>query len=342
MTRLAAIETPPLRSDAAGSARLFVTATLGLATGAAVLAGWLPIQFSIVTVFLCAGPHNWFEFRYFLTRLPARWGKLRGFFLFAFGGIFALTGAFMALTWVAPAWGWDGAGFDTALACWNSVLLLWVLVLVQMRSRQNPRREWGWSVPVALLLLAGNWLAPRLWSLGLVYVHPLMALWLLDREIVRSRPQWRRAYHACLLCLPAFLGLLWWRLAGAAPLPGEDGDQLTAAITTHAGGQVLRGVSTHLLVATHTFLEMLHYGVWLIAMPLVGIRTVPWQLQRVPLARRSWNWRFAVGTFLTVSAAVVLVLWGCFLADYTTTRNIYFTVALFHVLAEVPFLLRSL
>jgi hypothetical protein len=62
----------------------------------------------------------------------------------------------------------------------------------------------------------------------------------------------------------------------------------------------------------------------------------------VPLARRSWSWRFAVGTFLTVSAAVVLVLWGCFLADYTTTRNIYFTVALFHVLAEVPFLLRSL
>jgi hypothetical protein len=36
------------------------------------------------------------------------------------------------------------------------------------------------------------------------------------------------------------------------------------------------------------------------------------------------------------------VLWVSFLADYTTTRNIYFTVALFHVLAEVPFLLRSL
>jgi hypothetical protein len=327
---------------AAGSARLFLLATLGLASAAAALAGWLPIQFSIVTVFLCAGPHNWFEFRYFLTRLPARWGKLRGFFLFAFGGVFALTGVFMGLTWVAPAWGWDGAGFDTALASWNSVLLLWILVLVQMRSCQNPRREWGWTVPVALLLLAGNWLAPRLWSLGLVYVHPLMALWLLDREIVRSRPQWRRAYHACLLCLPAFLGLLWWRLAAAAPLPGEDGDPLTSAITTHAGGQILRGVSTHLLVATHTFLEMLHYGVWLIAMPLVGIRTVPWQLHKVPLARRSWSWRFAVGTFLTVSAAVVLVLWGCFLADYTTTRNVYFTVALFHVLAEVPFLLRSL
>ena len=38
----------------------------------------------------------------------------------------------------------------------------------------------------------------------------------------------------------------------------------------------------------------------------------------------------------------VLLLWGCFLADYPTTRDVYFTVALLHVLAEVPFLLRAL
>ena len=39
---------------------------------------------------------------------------------------------------------------------------------------------------------------------------------------------------------------------------------------------------------------------------------------------------------------VVLLLWGCFLADYPLTRDVYFTVALLHVLAEVPFLLRAL
>ena len=39
---------------------------------------------------------------------------------------------------------------------------------------------------------------------------------------------------------------------------------------------------------------------------------------------------------------VVLLLWGCFLANYPLTRDVYFTVALLHVLAEVPFLLRIL
>jgi hypothetical protein len=36
------------------------------------------------------------------------------------------------------------------------------------------------------------------------------------------------------------------------------------------------------------------------------------------------------------------LLWLCFLADYPTTRDVYFTFAMAHVLAEVPFLLRTL
>ena len=45
---------------------------------------------------------------------------------------------------------------------------------------------------------------------------------------------------------------------------------------------------------------------------------------------------------LAVSAIIVGTLWLCFLADYSTTRDVYFTVATLHVLAEVPFLLRLL
>jgi len=37
-----------------------------------------------------------------------------------------------------------------------------------------------------------------------------------------------------------------------------------------------------------------------------------------------------------------VALWGGFLADYPETRDIYFTVAIVHVLAEIPFLLRAL
>src|SRR5207247_2081192 len=76
--------------------------------------------------------------------------------------------------------------------------------------------------------------------------------------------------------------------------------------------------------------------------PLVGLGMAPLRLRSVPLARRSPRWRLAVVAFLAAGGLVVLLLWACFLADYPLTRDVYFTVALLHVLAEVPFLLRAL
>ena len=55
-----------------------------------------------------------------------------------------------------------------------------------------------------------------------------MAFWLLDRELKRSRPEWRPTFHACLACLPVFLGVLWWKLADAPALP--DADELSQAV----------------------------------------------------------------------------------------------------------------
>ena len=318
----------------------FAAATIGLMAGAALLAGWAPLGFSIVTVFLFAGPHNWVELRYFLSRMPGRWGKLRGFFLFSFGGIFSLVAAFAALPWLGAALAWSETDWGTALAVWNSLLLAWIGVLIHLRSRQRPCRDWSWTVPVVFVVLALNWLSPQAWDLGLVYLHPLMAFWILDREIRRSRPEWRGTYHACLACVPLAIGLLWWRLADSPNLPGND--VLTARIAQHAGSDILQGVSSHLLVATHTFLEMLHYGVWLVAIPLVGLRTAPWRVEAIPMAWRSQKWKLAIGGLLAVGLLVVLTLWACFLADYPLTRDVYFTVALLHVLAEVPFLLRAL
>jgi hypothetical protein len=307
-----------------------------LAIAAAFLAGWAPLGFSLVTVFLFTGPHNWIELRYFLTRTPARWGPLRSFFLVAFGGVLALAGSFAGL--VALPFGPDRR--LTAYAVWDTAFLAWLAGLALLRSRQKPRRDWSWVVPAAPALVAAAWAAPAWFALALVYLHPLMALAILDREIHRSRPKWHRAYRLCLVAVPLLLAALWWRLAGTPDLPG--GDALTVRVAGHAGAGLLRGVSTHLLAATHAFLEMLHYGVWLLAIPLVGIRTMPWRLGTVPLARRSPRWKLLLGGLLALSAAAVLLLWGCFLADYPLTRDVYFTLAIAHVLAEFPFLLRAL
>src|SRR5262245_44175049 len=101
MSRIAVLDNSLLRREEISSRRLFALVTLSLAVGAALLAGWAPLGFSIVTVFLFAGPHNWIEFRYFLSRMPARWGRLRNFFLFSFAGILGLAASFAALPWLA-------------------------------------------------------------------------------------------------------------------------------------------------------------------------------------------------------------------------------------------------
>jgi len=80
--------------------------------------------------------------------------------------------------------------------------------------------------------------------------------------------------------------------------------------------------------------------VWIVLIPLVGMRAAPWRLHTIPAARRSAAWRRGVAALLLFGLCVVLVLWVCFGLDYGATRDVYFTVAMLHVLAEVPFLLR--
>ena len=318
------------------SAYIFAAAATGLIAASCLLAGWAPLGFSIVTVFLFAGPHNWLEARYMLTRMPARWGPLTGYFTTGIAGVLLLTASMTALPWLAAT----NDAWHIGLATWNSALIAWIVALVLLRSRQNPRRNWAWAVPVGFVLIAAAWLWPMGWSIALVYLHPLIALWFLDREIGRVKPAWRTAYRGSLLLIPVALAALWWNLAAAPDLPGQD--ILSRQITRHAGDGVLDGVSTHFLVSAHTFLEMLHYGVWIVAIPLVSIGMAPWRLENVPLARRARGWKIAILSAVAAGVVVMLVLWGAFLADYPLTRDIYFTVAMLHVLAEVPFLLRLL
>lgn len=316
----------------------------------ALLASWIPLQFSVVTVFLFAGPHNWFEFRYFLMRLPVRFGKSRNFFIAAFSGIALLTTTYVSLP-LLNAWGLvPGKAWPTILATWNTVLLLWLGLLVWLRGK-NKLRDWSWALPVSLGLCSVNWLAPELFSLGIVYLHPLIALWFLDRHLSRTRPEWLSTYRRCLCLLPLLLAGIFWQLARTPALPDDNG--LFWRITQHAGAQLLPNVSSHLLVSTHVFLELLHYGVWLIALPLIAPvaksargakerRRAAWDLKTIPLARHPRGFPRLVLTFLAFGIFLVALLWFGFSVDYSTTRDVYFTVAIAHVLAEAPFLLKML
>ena len=309
---------------------------------AAGLAGLAPLWLSVTTVFVFAGPHNWAELRFFITRLPARLGRSRGFFALAAAGVLGLTFAYAALALGADSGVWGEGGWYAATALWDSAAVAWVVGLVVVRGRTMSRGgNWVWALPVGCALLGLSWLAPQGFALALVYVHPLVALFFLDRQLRLTRRGWSRAYRLCLALLPFALLVLWWRLAGAAPL-AEDGE-VAMRIVRHAGAGIVPAVSTHLLVSTHIFLETLHYGVWLVGVPLAaGVGLAPWRAATVPLVRHRRGWPRLIRALLVAGGAVVLLLWLCFAADYATTRDIYFTFAMAHVLAEVPFLLRTL
>ena len=331
------------------SSRLFVGVLVSCALVSAAFATWLPLQVSIVTVFLFAGPHNWFELRYFMTRLPVRFGKSRNFFLIAFSGIFLLTISFVALPFLYGAAVAKGVEWASVLAVWNSLLLMWVAVLVWMRGKQKLRRDWSWAIPLAFALISVNWLAPQFFSLSIVYLHPLIALWFLDRHLRRTRPELVRSYHRCLYLLPVLLGGMIWFLSQKTALPEDNG--LFWRITQHAGAELLPGLSPHMLVAVHLFLEMLHYGVWLFALPLITAQQRStklkqsrafWDVKSVPLARHPKGFPKLVTVALLLGAVLVVLLWFGFAMDYSTTRDIYFTLAIAHVLAEAPFLLKMI
>ena len=330
MERAAELQIPRRLDLTAGTLAACVVA-------AAVLATWLPLQVSIVTVFLFAGPHNWFEFRYFLMRLPRRFGRSRNFFTVAFAGLAILTATYIALPFLYRAAPASSETWLIILATWNTLLLAWLAVLIHLRAKQKRAADssrnavWSWTTPLLLALSAFNWLGPEFFSLAIVYAHPLVALWFLDRHLKRTRPEWLTAYRRCLCLLPLIIGVMIWRANQTPPLSDDNG--LFWRITQHSGAQLLPQVSSHVLVSVHLFLEMLHYGVWIVALPLLGPRLRPLEFSPRSFSRKS---------LLVIGVVAVFVLWLGFAADYTATRDLYFTIAIAHVLAEAPFLLKTL
>jgi len=321
------------------SAQVFFLVFVSACAVAAVLIGSFPLQLSIITIFLFAGPHNLMEFRYFAARMPVRWGRSRLFYSVGIGGVVVLTAAYLTLYFASGNWLWSLESWQIYAAVWNTAFVLWVGLLFYLRGKQR-RRDWTPAFAAALLLGALAWVIPQYWSLALVYIHPFIAMWFLERQIRRTRPEWLRAYHLCLASIPFFLLVLWASVSGQPNLSEET--NLFWRIGQHAGSEILPGISSHLLVATHVFLESIHYFVWLLLIPLIDRRAIPWKLSEVPMFANANGIPKMFAAFVILSVVITIALWSGFAFDYTTTRDIYFAFAIGHVLAEFPFLVKML
>lgn len=322
------------------TSRVFPLAFVSACAAGVAAIGAFPLEMSIATVFLFAGVHNALEFRYFVGRVPLRWGRSRDYYLTGIGGVVLLTSAYLALYFGGGSWLWSLDSWTVLTAIWNTTFVLWLGLMLFLRGRRRPRSDWSWSFPAAFVLIAAAWAAPQFWSLSLVYLHPFIAMWFLERQIRRSKPEWLRAYHFCLASVPGFLVLLWFALYRMPDLPNDT--NLFWRITQHAGGEILPGISSRLLVATHVFLESIHYMVWILLIPLVDRRSLPWRLSSIPLFANGKGYPKLMAAAFAISIILVLLLWGGFAMDYTRTRDIYFAFAMAHVLAEFPFLIKML
>jgi len=307
---------------------------------AAILIGSFPLAASIVTIFIFAGAHNVMEFRYFVARMPMRWGRSRLYYSVGIGGVVVLTAAYLTLYFASGNWLWGETGWAIYSAIWNTAFVLWIATMFYLRGKQRPKTDWSWAFPGAFIVAAIVWIFPLYWSLALVYIHPFIAMWFLERQIRRTKPEWLSAYHWCLASIPIFVAVLYFAFASQPNLTEDT--NLFWRIAQHAGSQILPGISSHFLVATHVFLETIHYFVWILLIPLIDRRAVPWKLREIPMFSGGGGFRSLVVGAFAVAIAVVVALWAGFSIDYTTTRDIYFAFAIGHVLAEFPFLIKML
>jgi hypothetical protein len=339
MMSLVTVQAQPLVAPRPDATLAFGAAVVAFGLVAGTLSALYPVAVSVISVFVLAAPHNWMEARYALSRLPQRSGPLFGFLTLALAGVGLLTVSFAALPHAAVRYEWTAEQLTGAVTSWNAALITWVGALAVMRRRQGPHRNWPYLVPSLMAVLSAACLFPYHFGVVLVFGHPLLALVFLDRELARHRPGWVGAYRRALgVLVVASVGALW----AIRPLPELDlSDPLSMAIGHHSGVTLLPALSSRFLIGCHSYLELLHFGVWVLAMPLVALG-VPFTLQGIPLARRGALSRRLIALLLAALALVVVAFWISFRIDYLTTRRVYFTMAMVHVLGEVPLLLRLL
>jgi hypothetical protein len=298
----------------AGTIACVSLATLGF------LISFNPYLAAAISVGFLAGPHNWMEVRYLLSRLPNRAGKLKTYFLTS-----AIGTGMLGISSVLLPWYWS----PLTLRLWNLALIGWVVILASLRRSENPRRAWPWLEPCALTVAGIMWLYPQAFTLLLVFGHPLLALFILDKELTAFRRKEQTIYRQALLAVP--VGLLFL-------LIGLSHQNLF--VSTDLVSFFTLADQTPVFLATHTYLELLHYAVWIGALPVLAKVTRRERLATFPLLKKSESRQKWARCVLILGLVITGVLWWGFAQDYELTRELYFRIAVFHVLIEFPFLVR--
>lgn len=281
-----------------------------------------PVLIATLSVAFLAGPHNLMEARYLLGRLPSRTGKLRGYFWWSAVGVMAMGLSSLTLPFV---------GGPSALRYWNAALIFWVAGLAALRRREHPRREWPWLEPLALIVTGAMWAHPNLFTLALVLGHPVLALVILGRELHSFRRPERHYYPQVLAAVPVGMMVL---LSGLAARGWAGAQEIRSFFVASPGSP--------LFLAAHTYLELIHYAVWIGALPLLAQATNRHRLKLFPALKKSAARLRAARLLLLLGAVAAGLLWWGFSHNFELTRDLYFRIAIFHVLVEFPFLMRLL
>ena len=181
-----------------------------------------------------------------------------------------------------------------------------------------------------LFVAIGLWIGCE-FVLGIEVAHPLLALVILGQELYAFRRPERRYYPQVLAAVPIGLAVL---LAGLSARGYIGPSEIRSFFLATPGSP--------LFLATHTYLELIHYVVWIGLLPLLAQLTQRGNIKVYPFLKKSAGRLRAARQLLLLGAVLACVLWWGFTQDFELTRDLYFRIAIFHVLVEFPFLMRLL
>lgn len=289
--------------------------------GLGLLIAKAPLAVATISVGFLAAPHNWMEIRYIIGRLPGKLGKLRTYFWTSIIGIGLLGLSSFSLPFFFS---------DIAYSVWNTLLVLWVTRLAQLRSQEHPRRSWPWLEPLALLVLALIWAYPMIFTLALVLGHPIMAILILGRELHAFRRPELATYRIFVIAVAiGAMGLLASLFLDASTSAGEIGSFMRVS------------ADTPLFIAIHAYLELVHYMIWIGILPWLASATGRGSLKMMPALRKSALRLWGARLLLMGGACLAVLFWWGFHTNYYLAYSLYFQIAIFHVLVEFPFVLRT-